>query len=268
MQFLTNRFFPNTAHPTRKNNLLWHIFALVSVCCSFTLLANNTPSSSANNTATNAAILAPYSAKYHVFRKGKRHGEATQTLSHLPDNRYKLDYHSEIEWMVFSDSRQESTMFFLHQGQVHPLTYTMTRTGTGPDKEYQLMFNHQTKQIGSKASKYPLSVPWRANYQDALSYQAQARLDLKQGKTKLSYPFIDKKGNTREYQFQVMGTETITLPFGNIEAIKVKRLYDNNKRQVYAWFAPSLNYLLVKMYKGKEGVEQFQVQLSSYTPKN
>jgi len=34
------------------------------------------------------------------------------------------------------------------------------------------------------------------------------------------------------------------------------------KRITYAWFAPELNYLLVKLYQTKAGVEQFEAQLS------
>ena len=52
---------------------------------------------------------------------------------------------------------------------------------------------------------------------------------------------------------------------GNVEAIKVKRLYDNDKRQALAWFAPEMDYMLVRMWKGEKGVEQFEVQLNSFT---
>lgn len=57
----------------------------------------------------------------------------------------------------------------------------------------------------------------------------------------------------------------ISLPIGNIEAIKVKRLYDNDKRQALAWFAPEMDYMLVRMWKGEKGVEQFEVQMKSFT---
>ena len=93
----------------------------------------------------------------------------------------------------------------------------------------------------------------------------QVREELKQGKTQLSYPLIDKKGNLRNYDFEVVGTEMISLPIGNVEAIKVKRLYDNDKRQALAWFAPEMDYMLVRMWKGEKGVEQFEVQLNSFT---
>jgi len=57
----------------------------------------------------------------------------------------------------------------------------------------------------------------------------------------------------------------ISLPIGNVEAIKVKRLYDNDKRQALAWFAPEMDYMLVRMWKGEKGMEQFEVQMNSFT---
>ena len=52
---------------------------------------------------------------------------------------------------------------------------------------------------------------------------------------------------------------------GMKEAIKVKRLYDNDKRQAIAWFAPEMDYMLVRMWKGEKGMEQFEVQMNSFT---
>ena len=92
--------------------------------------------------------------------------------------------------------------------------------------------------------------------------------DLKAGKTKFSYPIIDKKGDQRSYDFEVAGEEMITLPFGNVKTIKVKRVYDDSDRQAIAWFAPSYDHMLVKMYKGKDGMEQFQIELKTYQPKS
>ena len=113
-------------------------------------------------------------------------------------------------------------------------------------------------------SDYPLNITWEDGVQDAISYQAQMRLDLLAGKKEFDYPIVDKKGKTRHYKFEIIGTETISLPYGNIETIKAKRLYNNDKRQALAWFAPSMDYLLVRMWKGEKGVAQFDVQLKTY----
>ncbi|CCQ12300.1 hypothetical protein PALB_32010 [Pseudoalteromonas luteoviolacea B = ATCC 29581] len=208
--------------------------------------------------------LTPYTAEYNVLRKGKIHGKATRELEKVDENTYLVRYTSNIKWMIFSDDRKEETTFTLNNDQVHPETYLMERVGTGPDKSYNVVFDKNKKSIVHSEKEYPLTVEWRDDWQDLLSYQTQLRLDIKAGKTQFSYPIIDKDGDERNYAFEVIGTETITLPIGNFETIKVKRVYDNDKRQVFVWFAPSLDYMLVQLFKGKDGVEQFQIQLKSF----
>ncbi|MCF7516660.1 MULTISPECIES: DUF3108 domain-containing protein [unclassified Pseudoalteromonas] len=250
MQFLTKRNFLHTAHITqnKKRSAL--------LACVGTLLLP---------TSVLAGDLTQYQAKYDVLRKGETHGKAVRELKKINDGNYVLTYHSEIEWMIFSDSRKETSEFSYQDHKISPLSYAMERTGTGPDKEYTLKFDPVHKQVNSNQSKYPLKFDWSDDFQDSLSYQVQVREELKQGKTQLSYPLVDKKGNLRSYDFEVIGTEMISLPIGNIDAIKVKRLYDNNKRQALAWFAPEMDYMLVRMWKGEKGVEQFEVQLNSFT---
>ncbi len=210
--------------------------------------------------------LQSYQAEYDILRQGERHGSAFRRLTVTNDS-CELSYKSDIKWMIFNDKRSEQARFDCANGEIKPLQYVMEREGTGPDRKYTLRFDHQTKQVTSNSSKYPLDINWEDGVQDLISYQAQMRLDLLAGKKEFDYPIVDKKGKARHYRFEILGTETITLPFGNVETIKARRVYNNDKRQALAWFAPSMDYLLVRMWKGEKGVEQFDVQLKSYIVK-
>ncbi|WP_440056215.1 DUF3108 domain-containing protein [Pseudoalteromonas sp. T1lg65] len=216
------------------------------------------------SSTTFANTINEYHCEYEVSRKGKIHGTATRDLTKVAEKTYAVRYQSEIEWMIFSDIRTEESLFELKQDKITPLHYSMKREGTGPDKSHKIKFDHASKEIRSSEEKYPLKVEWLENQQDLLSYQVQLRRDLKAGKTQFSYPIIDKNGNQRSYDFQVVGEEMITLPVGNINTIKVKRLYDNSDRQAIAWFAPEHDHMLVQMYKGKDGVEQFKIALTKF----
>lgn len=249
MQFLTKNNFLHTARTTQNKKLS------ALILCAGTLLP----------TSLIAGELTQYQASYDVLRKGETHGKAVRELKKIADNSYEVTYHSEIEWMIFSDVRKETSKFTYKDHAISPISYTMERSGTGPDKDYSLEFDNPNKIVNSSENEYPLEYEWTNEFQDSLSYQVQVREELKMGKTNLSYPLIDKKGNLRDYNFEVVGKEVIPLPIGNIEAIKVKRLYDNDKRQALAWFAPEMDYMLVRMWKGEKGVEQFEVQLKSFT---
>jgi hypothetical protein len=249
MQFLTKQNFLHTARTTH-NKTISALLLCVGTFLPPSLIAGE---------------LTEYQASYDILRKGKNHGEAIRELKKVSDNSYELTYHSNIEWMIFSDSRQETSQFTFHDGKVTPHHYTMIRSGTGPDKDYKIDFDRKNKIVTSSNSEYPLECEWTDEFQDAISYQLQVREGLKKGETSFSFPLIDKKGNRRDYNFEVVAKEMISLPIGNIEAIKVKRLYDSDKRQALAWFAPEMDYMLVRMWKGEKGTEQFEVQINSFT---
>ncbi len=249
MQFLTKNNFLHTARTTHNKK----ISALL--LCVGALLP----------TSLIAGELTEYQASYDILRKGKNHGEAVRELKKVGEETYQLTYHSNIEWMIFSDKREETSVFTFLDNKVTPHHYNMVRTGTGPDKDYKIDFDTQNKVVTSSTSEYPLKCEWTDEFQDAISYQVQVREGLKKGETYFSFPLIDKKGNRRDYNFEVVGKEMISLPIGNVEAIKVKRLYDNDKRQALAWFAPEMDYMLVRMWKGEKGMEQFEVQMNSFT---
>lgn len=212
-----------------------------------------------------ASQLTDYSAEYDVMRKGERYGTAVRTLEHRADGHYEIKYSSDISWMVFSDKRTESSVFSYIDNKITPISYRMLREGTGRDHDYQLYFDRDAKKVISNQEKFPLKLEWDDTWQDGISYQEQMRLDLLAGQEVFDYQMVDKKGSVRHYTFKLVGKETITLPFGNVEAVKIERVYDNDKRQAIAWLAPEMDYLLVRMWKGEKNVEQFDVQLKSVT---
>ena len=55
------------------------------------------------------------------------------------------------------------------------------------------------------------------------------------------------------------------LPYGLIRTLRFKREVKEKERVTYAWFAPELDFLLVKLYQTKGGTEQFEAQLSNLT---
>jgi hypothetical protein len=223
------------------------------------------------STVTVAADLEikPYIARYKLFRSGKEHGSAERELFTL-NSLYRLRYESSIKWMIFSDERFETSEFKIENNQVMPLNYKMERKGTGPDRSYSVTFDRENKKIiGPKKRKkrrknqLPGATKWDESWLDPISYQQQLYIDLRLGKKEFNYAFINRKGVENEYKFRAVGEELLMLPYGSVKAIKIERVYDQESdRQTVAWFAPELDYALVRIWKGKSGVEQFDLQLN------
>jgi hypothetical protein len=222
------------------------------------------------NTTTSKVVLKPFIAHYQLLRAGKSHGSVERQL-YVLDKSYRLRYKSSIKWLIFTDERNESSEFIIDNHQIRSLSYKMERSGSGPDRSYQVIFDRDNQQLitGKKKRKknQPEQVSWDQDWLDPISYQQQILLDLKQAKTRFDYRFVDRKGRAREYHFKIISEELLTLPYGNIKAIKVQRLYDikgdkKTDRQMFAWFAPELDYTLVRIWKAKSGTEQFDIQLT------
>ncbi|MBZ9612735.1 DUF3108 domain-containing protein [Rheinheimera maricola] len=204
--------------------------------------------------------LSSFNADYVVYRAGKKHGEANRYLK-LTEQGYQLGYSSDISWMIFSDKRSETSDFTINNGQIQPLRYILTRSGSGPNRYYELNLNPDTKVLTEGKSRKPKAVEWHDDWQDQISYQLQLALDLKAGKTEFSYNVLNRNGNSKLYHYKVVAEEKLPLPYGNINTLRIARVEANSDKQIYAWVAPELDYMLVRLWRGEDNVEQFDVQL-------
>lgn len=230
-----------------NNWRLWAPFLLL------TLLSTTVP-------AQETQVFNSFKADYIVYRAGKKHGDAKRYLN-VTNNRYQLGYSSDISWMIFSDKRQETSDFSVQNGQIQPLRYIMQRSGSGPDRYYELNLDPVNKTLSEGKIKKTKAVSWQDDWQDQISYQLQLALDLKAGKTEFHYNVLNRNGNSKMYHYKVVAEEMLPLPYGNINTIRIARSDSSNDKQVYAWLAPELDYMLVRLWRGEDNVEQFDVQL-------
>lgn len=201
-----------------------------------------------------------FEAEYLVYRSGKKHGTAKRFLSQQ-NGQYQLGYSSDISWLLFSDKRSETSEFTLENAKITPLRYVMQRTGTGPNRYYELNLDPATKTLKTGKKKDIKAGAWQDNWLDPLSYHQQLVLDLKAGKTEFSYEVLNRHGDSKMYHYKAVAEEELNLPYGKLNTIRVIRVEDNNEKQVYAWLAPDLGYMLVRLWRGENNEEQFDVQL-------
>lgn len=201
-----------------------------------------------------------FDAEYLVYRGGKSHGSAKRYL-HNKGSHYEMGYSSDISWLVFSDKRSETSEFLLEQGQLRPLHYLMKRSGTGANRHYELRLDWQKQQLFTGKKQQLKDITWQDNWLDPLSYHQQLVLDLQAGKTEFSYDVLNRDGNSKTYHYKVVQEEPLALPFGTVRALRIARVEENSDKQVLAWVAPELDYMLVRLWRGEDNVEQFDVQL-------
>lgn len=210
--------------------------------------------------------IKPFEATYSLFHKHKNVGKGVRKLQTLPDGRVEYSYKTDIEWLIFSDNRTETSIIEVKDGVVIPTHYISKREGTGRDKYYEWTYEVLANKAKDVKKGTEINVDFPGNIQDKLSYHFQHRLNMiaNPDQAHYVYPVISTSGSIKNYVYEYDGTEEIVLPYGLVKTIRLKREVVDKKRVTYAWFAPEMDYLLVKLYQTKAGVEQFEAQLKSH----
>ncbi|MDO6569121.1 DUF3108 domain-containing protein [Alteromonas sp. 1_MG-2023] len=224
------------------------------------LLAFVGVSAHAANVSENS--LQPYEAVYTAYKWGDDVGEAHIKLEALSNAQYSLTYSSKVSKFFLSDKRYEHSIFKVEDSAVLPIEYHYTRTGTGPDKNLTVNFN--TNSGGKVVVKDGDEFAWNGQFDNQI-YRVDLANQLASGETNLTYDFVNYRGELRTYGVEVVGNENLSLPYGEFETVKVKLIRDSKTRETFAWFAPSLNYTLVRLQQFKDGEEQGDIKLKSYT---
>ena len=204
-----------------------------------------------------------FSATYLAYRYGKELGKASLALTKLEDQQYRLDYSSKVSIFFLSDKRKETSLFTIQDDKIIPGNYVFKRTGTGSDKHVRVEFNHEKdKIVVNDRPSFPLQ-----NQLDNQIYRLDLQARLAKGETDFMYDVINYRGELKQYHLSVLGKESLDLPYGKLDTIKVGFVRENSNRQTYAWFSPALNYQLVRLQQFKDGEEQGDIQLSQYEPR-
>jgi hypothetical protein len=201
-----------------------------------------------------------FKAQYKAFQYGKELGSAALDLESLGRHRYRLTYQSKVSIFFLSDKRKEVSLFSFEDNTIIPFKYSYERTGFGSDKDLMVEFDRKNNSI---IINNETNAVWKQQFDNQL-YRLDIQLQLASGKESFSYELINSRGEQRQYAMQVMGKEQLDLPYGMLEGIKVKMIRENSKRETYAWFAPSLNYQMVRLQQFKDGEEQGDIQLSNF----
>ncbi len=210
--------------------------------------------------AAQADLYTPFRADYEVYHGKSSLGGGRYELEKLAEGRYLMGYESAVKYLFLSDKRTEQTEFTVSDQGLSPQHYRMERSGSGPDFGAEITFDHDSGQILAQYKKRQAKFELTTPIYDSLLYQQQLRLDVASGVTEMHYPFIQKTGQ-REYRFKVTGNETLKLPFGTLETVKVERIRENSDKETIFWLVPSLDYIVARLAHFEEGKLKADMQL-------
>jgi hypothetical protein len=185
-------------------------------------------------------------------------GAATRTLEQQADGTwlYRFDVDSFIADIT------ESVSFRWENGRVRPLSYRYSLKGMlVPNRSRAMNFNWAAGSISGSFEGESFTMDMAENALDPLGFQLQMRQDLKAGKREMSYTVADDGDYDRD-RFAVIGKEAMNTPQGEMATIKVEKLREgDSKRQTLMWFAPELDFLLVRLVQVEPDGSRYEVNL-------
>lgn len=206
-------------------------------------------------------ILQPFTAHYSsTWDVGlKIAGKATRQLQQLENGHWQLSLNAK----ALVAKLNETSVMTIDNGQISPLNYRYQRKILNNNKQLQVEFDWPNKQATTTTSN-SWSMPIEPPLQDKLSVQLQLRQDISQQTSdRFSYQ-VAAGGKVESFHYQVHQKELLSLPSGQYQAIKVERLrVEDNKRQTYIWFAPELDFHVVRIVQIEPDGKRYQLDLDS-----
>ena len=216
--------------------------------------------------AAHTAPLPDFNASYELRFGSLRIGTSTISLESGADGSYVYESRSTpiklVSWL-FNETLHETSKGTLAGTGVRPDTYHYRRSG-GKDRREQLEFDWQAMTASSNLedSRWQMDIP--AGTLDKLASQLAMMLALRDGKTDITFKIADD-ARLKEYRFRVVGQETLELPAGTFDTVKITKLRDNKKRETFIWCAPALDYLPVRIWQREKDDSEYLSELESFS---
>lgn len=209
-------------------------------------------------------VFKPFTASYELDWDGpiSVSGDTIRQLKKTPDNNWTFE--SKASSMFASIF--EKSLFRWDNEQLSPIHYTFKRSVFGKKRNAEISFDWDNNRVTNEVNDKPWQMDVEPGVQDKISYQMLLQQQLADGEQDFTYQVADG-GILKEYKFRVDGHEVIEAPIGAYEAIRVKRVREKDSpRQTYIWFAPELNYQIIKLKQIEKKDKAYTLLLKELTP--
>ncbi len=214
--------------------------------------------------AISTAQAAPgsFQATYNVSKSNITLGEMESRLSYTA-NGYtyqKLTRANGLAAMLSGDTLTERSSGTRRGETLIPQNYFHQHKNRRKNKQDEFTFTAQNQVDGKyNNAAYQLQVP--AGTIDPALLELLLMEDTASGKP-LIYK-VANKGKLHTYTFKKLGNETLQVPAGSFNSIKIQRKDPEGNRDTTVWLAPELNYGIVKIRHNEDG-DVLEAQLTNY----
>lgn len=221
---------------------------------------------SGSSHAEGTVPLAPFQAEYRVLRNGDAIGHATLQLRELDGDDWEFSNRtrgtSGLAGLLGVDVTEAST-FHWSDGRPEGLDYHYMQHAAIKSRKRSIRFDWRDERASTREGRKHWNTALVPGAMDRSLVTVALMADLHSASaTALDYPVVEK--DRIETQHYVRGAnETLDLPAGRIDAVRVERERRHGSRQTICWFAPAMAWLPVQIEQIEKHGETITMQLES-----
>ena len=192
-------------------------------------------------------------------------GKAERSLVKFSDGNYRLT--TEASAMIASLA--ESSLFSFLDDQLQPIHYSYQRKVFNNKRNVEVAFDWPNKKVKNTAEGSSWVMDIVPHTLDKQSVQLRLQLDLAitpvvEGQV-YAYEVADG-GLLKTYQFIADGEDLIETDLGTFKSVRIKRdRGEDTNRETWIWFAPELDYTIVRIVQKETDGKRYQLNLTHLT---
>lgn len=192
--------------------------------------------------------LAPFEAEYRVGNGSMRVGRTTVRLEpHDRGWRYESVTKARGLLALFAGGPiVDRTLLEPHADGLRPLEYSRSE----PDGDTRVRFDWAAGEARAETPDGTRTIPLEPGTHDQFSAMLAVMQALASGHSEVGFPGIDDDGEHKPLQFVAEAGETVSVPLGQFQAVRVRRIREG-KRSTISWLAPELGWLPVRVEQRK-----------------
>lgn len=241
------------------------VAALAAVLLATTLLAAAGPLQAREETDYR---LAPYSARYAIYRNGKLTGKMEVSL----------ERHGE-RWIIRSEGSgthglarilaardNEDVSGRLIDGRFWPDRYHRNTRVAGMDDRWTVDFDWERREVSIAHDRHdPLVLemgsPGSGDALDPLSLKLELRYRLAGPEPQLQFQMVEEDKIDAQ-NFRLLPDEWMETSLGCLQTTPVEKIRQSSKRYTRAWHAPELDFVEVRLEHGKTGGHHLEMRIT------
>jgi len=211
--------------------------------------------------------LHPYMARYNVRYRGLSGGDIEVTLKSQGNGHYTFRSHIQPNFLgsfFISDQAEDYSEFEITpDGTLRPLKFSSEDGSSSTDKDFNLTFDWDQNTVKGHANDKDFEMKVPKGTQERLTIQLAASLALQANKDPGTLAMLERD-ELQEYKITRDGTEHITTAGGDFDTVVLKSdRVGGSSRSTRYWYAPKLNYTMVRAERTSKGKVDIVMELKS-----